>query len=123
MNTQDVTIQVLDLLEEHERVIGRLYAAYAERFPQDRTFWQGLSREEDKHAQCRLATLKSARGDMAMKVSPSAGKPAELSMLVNVPKLITTYYTEVLDASVPEQRVAFGTSGHRGSAYEKVFNE
>ena len=52
-----------------------------------------------------------------------AGKPAEPSMLVNVPKLITAYYTEIPDPSVPEQRVAFGTSGHRGSAFDKAFNE
>lgn len=58
-----------------------------------------------------------------MKVSINAGKPAEPSMLVNVPKLITAYYTETPDPSVPEQRVAFGTSGHRGSAIEKSFNE
>ena len=58
-----------------------------------------------------------------MKVSPLAGKPAEASMLVNVPKLITAYYTEVPDPSMPEQRVSFGTSGHRGSAFEKSFNE
>ena len=58
-----------------------------------------------------------------MKVSPFAGKPAEASMLVNVPRLVTAYYTEVPDPSVPEQRVAFGTSGHRGSAFEKAFNE
>jgi len=58
-----------------------------------------------------------------MKVSPFAGKPAESSMLVNVPKLITAYYTDVPDPSVPEQRVAFGTSGHRGSAFQKAFNE
>ena len=44
-------------------------------------------------------------------------------MLVNVPKLVTAYYTEVPDPSVPEQRVSFGTSGHRGSAFEKSFNE
>ena len=44
-------------------------------------------------------------------------------MLVNVPKLITAYYTEIPDASVPAQRVAFGTSGHRGSAFDKAFNE
>ncbi len=44
-------------------------------------------------------------------------------MLVNVPKLITAYYAETPDASVPEQRVAFGTSGHRGSAIDKAFNE
>lgn len=58
-----------------------------------------------------------------MKVNMYAGKPAEPSMLVNVPKLITAYYTETLDLSVPEQRVTFGTSGHRGSALEKGFNE
>jgi phosphoglucomutase len=58
-----------------------------------------------------------------MKVSPSAGKPAEASMLVNVPKLVTAYYAETPDPSVPEQRVAFGTSGHRGSAFKKAFNE
>jgi phosphoglucomutase len=44
-------------------------------------------------------------------------------MLVNVPRLITAYYTDVPDPSVPEQRVAFGTSGHRGSAFKKAFNE
>ena len=60
---------------------------------------------------------------MAIKVSPLAGKPAEPSMLVNVPKLVTAYYTEIPDPSVPEQRVVFGTSGHRGSALEKSFNE
>jgi phosphoglucomutase len=60
---------------------------------------------------------------MAMKVSPFAGKPAESSMLVNVPKLITAYYTDLPNASVPEQRVAFGTSGHRGSTFQKAFNE
>jgi len=58
-----------------------------------------------------------------MKISPSAGKPAEASMLVNVPRLVTAYYTEVPDPSVPEQRVVFGTSGHRGSAFQKAFNE
>jgi phosphoglucomutase len=58
-----------------------------------------------------------------MKVSPHAGKPAEASMLVNVPRLVTAYYTEAPDPSVPEQRVAFGTSGHRGSAFDKTFNE
>src|SRR5579864_852144 len=58
-----------------------------------------------------------------MKVDPCAGKPAEASMLVNVPRLVTAYYTDTPDPSVPEQRVAFGTSGHRGSAFEKTFNE
>jgi phosphoglucomutase len=58
-----------------------------------------------------------------MEVNPCAGKPAEASMLVNVPRLVTAYYTEAPDPSVPEQRVAFGTSGHRGSAFERAFNE
>jgi phosphoglucomutase len=58
-----------------------------------------------------------------MKVSSFAGKPAEQSMLVNVPRLVTAYYTEVPDPSVSAQRVAFGTSGHRGSALDKAFNE
>jgi phosphoglucomutase len=58
-----------------------------------------------------------------MKISPCAGKPAEASMLVNVPRLVTAYYTEEPDPSVPEQLVAFGTSGHRGSAFDKAFNE
>src|SRR5207244_685190 len=58
-----------------------------------------------------------------MNVSPLAGKPAESGRLVNVPRLITAYYTEVPDYSVPEQRVAFGTSGHRGSAFENTFDE
>src|SRR5664279_18710 len=58
-----------------------------------------------------------------MKISPRAGKPAEASMLVNVPRLVTAFYTEKPDPSVPEQRVAFGTSGHRGSAFDKAFNE
>jgi phosphoglucomutase len=56
-------------------------------------------------------------------ISPLAGKPATLAMLVDVAKLITAYYIEVPDYSVPEQRVAFGTSGHRGSALGGTFNE
>jgi phosphoglucomutase len=58
-----------------------------------------------------------------MEISPLAGKPAGASMLVNVPRLITAYYTEVPEPAVPAQRVAFGTSGHRGSSLAKAFNE
>ena len=58
-----------------------------------------------------------------MKTSPLAGKLAPPAMLVNVPRLITAYYTEVPDPSVPGQRVAFGTSGHRGTSFENSFNE
>jgi phosphoglucomutase len=55
--------------------------------------------------------------------SPLAGKLAPPSLLVNVPRLVTAYYTEVPDPAQPSQRVAFGTSGHRGSAFETSFNE
>jgi phosphoglucomutase len=58
-----------------------------------------------------------------MKVSPLAGKPADLATLVNLPRLVTAYYTETPDPSTPEQRVAFGTLGHRGSLFDKAFNE
>jgi phosphoglucomutase len=58
-----------------------------------------------------------------MEISPLAGKPADPSSLVDVPKLITAYYTEMPDPAVPGQRVLFGTSGHRGSAFDKAFNE
>jgi phosphoglucomutase len=56
-------------------------------------------------------------------LSPLAGKPAVASMLVNVSRLITAYYTERPDPSVAAQRVAFGTSGHRGSSLTQSFNE
>ena len=58
-----------------------------------------------------------------MKPSPLAGKPAPLDLLVDVPRLITAYYTGVPDSGVPAQRVAFGTSGHRGSSLDLSFNE
>ncbi|WP_020476458.1 phosphoglucomutase (alpha-D-glucose-1,6-bisphosphate-dependent) [Zavarzinella formosa] len=58
-----------------------------------------------------------------MNISPLAGKPAEPSMLVNVPRLVTAYFAETPDVSEPAQRVAFGTSGHRGSAFDRAFNE
>jgi phosphoglucomutase len=58
-----------------------------------------------------------------MKVNPLAGKPAPPAMLVDVPRLITAYYADRPDFLVPTQRVAFGTSGHRGSSFEKSFNE
>lgn len=56
-------------------------------------------------------------------VHPLAGKPAPRSLLVNVPRLISAYYTGRPDPSQPSQRVAFGTSGHRGSSLTDAFNE
>ncbi len=60
---------------------------------------------------------------MAGRVSPLAGKPVTASMLVNVPRLTTAYFVQQPDPSIPGQRVAFGTSGHRGSAFDSAFNE
>jgi phosphoglucomutase len=60
---------------------------------------------------------------MAETISPLAGKPAPPSLLVNVPRLVTDYYSRVPDPGVASQRVAFGTSGHRGSAFGCAFNE
>ncbi|HMK72805.1 MAG TPA: phosphoglucomutase (alpha-D-glucose-1,6-bisphosphate-dependent) [Myxococcaceae bacterium] len=57
------------------------------------------------------------------EISPLAGKPPPPSLLVDVPRLVTAYYTGHPDRSVPSQRVAFGTSGHRGSSLDDAFNE
>ena len=58
-----------------------------------------------------------------MNINPLAGKLASHEMLVNVPRLITSYYAETPDPQIPAQRVSFGTSGHRGSPFERSFNE
>src|SRR5258705_8785431 len=58
-----------------------------------------------------------------MLISPLAGKPADQSLLINVPRLLTAYYTGEPNPSVPAQRVVFGTSGHRGSSLDNAFNE
>jgi len=58
-----------------------------------------------------------------MAPHPLAGQPAPRELLVNVPRLVAAYYTHQPDASVPEQQVAFGTSGHRGLSLHTSFNE
>ena len=58
-----------------------------------------------------------------MKVSPLAGKPAPESILANIPRLVTTYYALAPDPAESTQKVAFGTSGHRGTSLESSFNE
>jgi phosphoglucomutase len=60
---------------------------------------------------------------MTTNISTLAGKPAPLSLLVDVPRLVTDYYALRPDPSVAAQRVAFGTSGHRGSSLDHTFNE
>src|ERR1700685_4532532 len=56
-------------------------------------------------------------------INPRAGQLAKASDLVDVPKLITAYYEDRPDPQVPEQRVVFGASGHRGSSFDRAFNE
>jgi phosphoglucomutase len=56
-------------------------------------------------------------------VNAGAGLPAPAAMLVDVPRLITAYYTERPDPAIAAQRVAFGTSGHRGTSFDVGFNE
>ena len=58
-----------------------------------------------------------------MAVHPKAGLLPDFDQLVRVPELMRAYYTEFPDPSVPEERVSFGTSGHRGSSLLHTFNE
>jgi phosphoglucomutase len=58
-----------------------------------------------------------------MDKSPLAGKPAPRELLIDIPRLISAYYTEMPDVNERSQKVSFGTSGHRGSAFERSFNE
>ena len=60
---------------------------------------------------------------MPERISPLAGKPVPRSLLVNIPRLVTAYFAMVPDPAIATQRVAFGTSGHRGSAFAAAFNE
>src|ERR1700722_16944438 len=72
-------------------------------------------------AHCRK---KRGTGDrLSPKINPLAGQPAPAASLVNVPRLVTAYYSERPDPAIAAQRVAFGTSGHRGSSFEVSFNE
>ncbi len=61
--------------------------------------------------------------ETSVSISPLAGHLATPDMLVDVPKLVSAYYTEAPDFSVAEQRVAFGTSGHRGCSFDNTFNQ
>src|SRR5215472_7412638 len=58
-----------------------------------------------------------------MKTDPLAGMLPEASRLADIPKLVTAYYAERPDPELVEQRVHFGTSGHRGSSFHCTFNE
>src|SRR6266704_1921145 len=71
----------------------------------------------------RCPETKNEERTKQMAISPLAGKPVDPSMLINVPRLVTVYYTGRPDPSVPGQRVVFGTSGHRGCSLDNAFNE
>jgi phosphoglucomutase len=58
-----------------------------------------------------------------MVISPAAGHPADVAQILDVQQLIRAYYDLKPDPAIPSQRVAFGTSGHRGSAFHSAFNE
>jgi len=60
---------------------------------------------------------------LSSSLNALAGQPAPAAALVDIPKLITAYYSERPDPEIPAQRVAFGTSGHRGSSFDAGFNE
>jgi phosphoglucomutase len=60
---------------------------------------------------------------MSARISPLAGKPAQAAAHLDVAKLIDAYYSRRPDPSLPAERVAFGTSGHRGSSFDGTFNE
>jgi phosphoglucomutase len=60
---------------------------------------------------------------MSEKISTNAGKPTDQTRLLDVPRLITAYFAGKPDPAIPAQRVSFGTSGHRGTAFDDSFNE
>src|ERR1700694_1085470 len=75
-------------------------------------------------ARSRSPDRRGRRGGCeAVSADPRAGKLPEPAMLANIPRVMRAYYTERPDLSVPEQRVTFGTSGHRGAALDGSFNE
>src|SRR5512133_3803688 len=67
--------------------------------------------------------LYSHQGGWMMEVSKLAGKPAPQELLTDMTRLKDAYYTLHPDPSVPTQRIAFGTSGHRGTSLDRTFNE
>ncbi|MCC6208910.1 MAG: alpha-D-glucose phosphate-specific phosphoglucomutase [Gammaproteobacteria bacterium] len=60
---------------------------------------------------------------MSSRISPLAGQSAQVAQRVDVSKLVDAYYSQHPDPAVPAQRVAFGTSGHRGTSFDASFNE
>ena len=71
----------------------------------------------------RLRPVAGPAGPREMSIGQDAGRPADPADLVDVDALIAAYYDERPDPARPGQRVAFGTSGHRGTSLERTFNE
>src|SRR5450631_2029789 len=78
-----------------------------------------MGRTHAKH--CRQK--RDGDRNVSSRIDPLAGKPAPADRLVDVPRLITAYFSERPDPAVNAQRVSFGTSGHRGTSFELSFNE
>jgi len=70
-----------------------------------------------------VPAVRGMKMEWSNSISSAAGHPAQPSMLVNVAELVTAYFTFTPDPGVASQRVTFGTSGHRGSAFASAFNE
>jgi phosphoglucomutase len=70
-----------------------------------------------------MALHSNSRYALTMSISPLAGLPAPQSILVNIPRLVSSYYAISPDANDPNQAVGFGTSGHRGNSFAGTFNE
>lgn len=85
--------------------------------------WSGLAPQGSIIRPIAKFPYCMTEGTMVRNVSPLAGKPAPSAILIDVPKLIAAYYAEMPDPSVVDQRVIFGTSGHRGSSFDKTFTE
>src|SRR5437868_10497765 len=80
-------------------------------------------RQYESHIAGPTPAITEADRRAKMKISPLAGKPAPESILANVPRLVTDYYALEPDPAATAQRVAFGTSGHRGTSLQCSFNE
>ncbi len=81
-----------------------------------------VRREPDLETQYPASPTTTAK-DLKMSIAPNAGQLPDEHELVNLPRLVSRYYTEQPDPENPAQQVSFGTSGHRGSSLNSSFNE
>jgi phosphoglucomutase len=81
------------------------------------------SRPRHRRVERRRSAARAGRKGIAVEINARAGQAAAPADLINVPRLVTAYFAERPDVRLAEQRVSFGTSGHRGSAFACAFNE